>query len=124
MKTKVMVILVSAMVLMSLQNASVAVADEDVNLTAHYSAIIDELVMKCKYKTAMRHSKSNVIRDAAMLSCLKTTFYKKNKENLIRGMIEKNIGIKRYKVCYYLNTQFYNIVRPSKVTISNVNLSY
>lgn len=39
-------------------------------------------------------------------------------------MIEENIGIKRYRVSYYLNTQFYNIVRPSRVMLSNVDLSY
>jgi len=123
MKTKLLVILVGAAVLMNFQISSVAVADDDVNLTEHYSAIIEELVMQCKYKTAMRHSKSKVIRDAAMLSCLKTTFYRENKENLIHAMIEENIGIKRYKVCHYLNTQFYNIVRPSREAISSVNLT-
>ncbi|MDM8555891.1 hypothetical protein QUF75_14255 [Desulfococcaceae bacterium HSG7] len=117
MKAKVMVGLVGAMVLMSLQISSVTAAGENLNLTEYYSAIIDELVMKCKYKTAMRYSKSDTIQNAAMLSCLKTTFYKKNKKNLIRAMIEENIGIKRYKVRYYLNTQFYNIVRPSRVRI-------
>ena len=80
MKTKFAAILVGAMVLMNLQITSVAVADEEVNLTEYYGGIIDKLVMKCKYKTAMRHAKSKVIRDAAMLSCLKTTFYKENKE--------------------------------------------
>ncbi len=50
MKTKVMVSLVGAMVLMSLQIFSVTAAGENVNLTEYYSTIIDELVMKCKYK--------------------------------------------------------------------------
>ncbi len=123
MKTKLSAILISTVLLLGLQSTSLAGEAGDVNLNAHYGEIIDNLVAKCKFKTQMRYSKSEVIRKAAMLSCLKTTFYNKNREALIRGMIGDNIGLKRYKAEYYLNTQFYNLVRPHRQMVAKSYLS-
>lgn len=122
MKTKVTAILVGMMVFMSLALTQAAIAEDGVDLEAYYSGVIDKLIAKCKYKTDMRYSKSKAIRDAAMLSCLKTTFYKQNKERLIQAMIQADIGLKRYKVNYFLNSKFYKIVRPSGVQITHARL--
>jgi len=116
MKIKLSVVLIGAVLLSGLGIPSLAA--EDVNLEEHYGAIIDNLINKCKFKTQMRYSKSAIIRNAAMLSCLKTTLYKKNRETLIQAMLDDNIGTKRYRVEHYLNTQFYDLVRSRKAMIT------
>ena len=118
MKFKLFTVLISTILLLSLGSNSLASAADDVNLEEHYGTIIDNKIDKCKFKTQMRYSKSEVIRNAAMLSCLKTTFYKKNREALIQAMIDNNIGVKRYKIEHYLNSQFYNLIRPQRQKIA------
>ena len=122
MKFKQFTILFGAVLVFALGGNSLANAADHLKLKECYNDIIDDLIDKCKYKTQMRHSKSDVIRNAAMLSCLKITFYKKNRQALIQTMLDADIGIKRYKVEYYLNTQFYNLFRPHKQTVAKYYL--
>ena len=122
MKIKLSAVLVGAVLLLDLGSLPLTTAADDVNLKSHYGAIMDDLIARCKFNTPMRHSKSEVIRNAAMLSCLKTTFYKKNREALIHAIMTGNIGMKRYKVKYYLNTQFYDLVRSRNKTIAKAYL--
>jgi len=86
MKIRLVAVLISSVLLMGLQSSSLAGTNDDVNLKEHYGAIIDNLIDRCKFNTSMRNSKSEVIRKAAMLSCLKTTFYQNNREELIQAI--------------------------------------
>ena len=122
LKLKLFTVLIIAVLFSGLQSLSPASAADEVNLKEHYGAIIDNLIAKCKFNTSMRHSKSDVVRKAALLSCLKTTFYQNKREELILAMIENNIGIKRHQVEHYLNTQFYDLVRSRKKTIAKAYL--
>jgi hypothetical protein len=81
------------------------------NMESFYRAHIDELISKCESKVLWRNSRFEKIRQTAALACLKASFFKHRKEELIAGMIKENIGIKQYKVGHYLNSKFFRVLR-------------
>ena len=85
---------------------------DPVTLKTHYQAFIDQLISRCVYKeTAMADSRLKRIRRAAALNCLKASYFKSHKEILIKKLIAEEIGIKSYKIQYYLNKEFFTVLR-------------
>ncbi|UCE55813.1 MAG: hypothetical protein JSV31_10275 [Desulfobacterales bacterium] len=83
-----------------------------------YSAAIDKVILHCKNKTDLRHSRSEHLRRSAALSCMKAAYLKGYKDELIQEMIKADIGTSSYKIQYYLNQRFFNIIQPKYVALN------
>jgi hypothetical protein len=73
-----------------------------------YKAYIDELILKCDSKAARYNSRCQNIRRDAELYRLKAEFYRTNKVQLIKDMVQEDVGIKPYQMHYYLNHRFFD----------------
>jgi hypothetical protein len=58
------------------------------------------------------------LRRAAALSCMKAAYLKDYKDELIQEMIKADIGTRSYKIQYYLNQRFFNIIQPKYVALN------
>lgn len=86
-------------------------------LRSHYEVVIDKLISNCEYKEALlRDSKSENLRNAAAIGCLKAAYFKDHKDMLIEDLIAAEIGTKPYKIQYYLNSNFFSVLRTAKMT--------
>lgn len=83
-------------------------------LKALYEASIDELISKCESKTVLRNSKFGNVRSAAEIALMKAVFLNNHKEMLVQDMLGSNIGIKPYKIDYYLNHRFFATIRSKE----------
>jgi hypothetical protein len=86
-------------------------ADID-NLEAFYSTAIDKMISNCQNKSDLKHSKSEQLRRTAALSCMKAAYLKEYKNLLIREMIQADIGTQSYKIRYFLNERFFDVIQP------------
>jgi len=86
-------------------------------LKAFYEASIDERISKCESKTAMLNSKFGNVRSAAENALLKAEFLNNYKEILVQDMISSNVGIKPYKIDYYLNQRFFATIRSKEALV-------
>lgn len=77
-----------------------------------YSSAVSEAIQISKNKSALRNSKSANLRRAAALACMKAAFLLDYKEELVKEMINKEIGTKSYQIQHYLNKSFFGIIRP------------
>ena len=80
-----------------------------------YRTSIESTILKCEKKAELRTSRSKNIRQASETFCLKARFLKENKPELIRGMVEKNLALKEYKVNYYLDRQFFKDLKKTQL---------
>ena len=83
-------------------------------LKAFYEASIDKRISKCESKTALLNSKFGNVRSAAETALLKVAFLNNYREILVQDMLSSNIGIKSYKIDYYLNQRFFATIRSEK----------
>jgi hypothetical protein len=109
MKARVIIIF-SVIMFLAILWSSQATSQQagNLNLKSYYAAYIDELVSHCKNKASRHNSKSENIRQASALYCLKADFFKSHKETLVEEMAAQNIEAKTYKMNYYLNGRFFN----------------
>ncbi|MGD8342579.1 MAG: hypothetical protein PVI38_01555 [Desulfobacterales bacterium] len=114
MKRKAIKVL-SAMVLTGLMLTGPVVGGET-NRTS-LEAIVDEYISACEAKSAMLNSSSLNIRRAAMLSCLRATFCRTSKTELVDEMVARNIEAKPYKVHHFLNARFNEIVSAHQLAL-------
>ena len=80
------------------------------DLTAIYGGYIDREISLCACKSSMLTSKSDNLRLDARVSVLKAAYYSVNREDLIKEMRVLGIETKQYKVDYYLNKRFYDML--------------
>ena len=114
MKLKAIIVL-SAMVMAGLMLTGPAVSGE--NNRASLEAIVDEYISACEAKSAMLNSSSVNIRRAAMLACLRATFCRTSKTELIDEMVAQHIEAKPYKVHHFLNARFNEIVLSNQLAL-------
>jgi len=112
MKSKTTMILV-AIVMAGLIMTGPAVGNE--TNRASLEAIVDEYISACEAKSALLNSSSLNIRRAAMLSCLRATFCRTSKTELINEMVAQNVEAKPYKVHHFLNARFHEVVSSSQL---------
>ena len=74
--------------------------------TQFYNNCIVKKISKCQSKSIMLTSKSENLREYALLQSQKAAFYANEKDRLIKEMMEREIELKDYQVQYYLNTRF------------------
>ena len=114
MKLKAIIVL-SAMVMAGLMLTGPVVSGE--TNRASLKAIVDEYISACEAKSAMLDSSSVNIRRAAMLSCLRATFCRNSKTELLDEMVAQNVEAKPYKVQHFLNARFHEIVSSSHLAL-------
>ena len=107
MKTTIGVIGLSILLLIAVTDA---MGD---NLTDLYGRHIDKEISVCACKSDMLTSKSDNLRRNARVSVLKAAYYSANREDLIKEMQALGIEAKPYKVDYYLNKRFYNMLNQT-----------
>lgn len=86
---------------------------------AFYANCIDKKVTCCDRKGGMWNSRSENLRSCSRLAILKAIFLSANKEALIREMEANGVAMKAYKVDYYLNERFYEILDASFLTANS-----
>lgn len=114
MKLKAIIVL-SAMVIAGMMVTSPAMGGE--TNRAELEAIVDDYISACEAKSAMLNSSSENIRRAAMISCLRATFARKSRSELIDEMVARKIEPKPYKVHHFLNARFNDVVDSSKLAL-------
>jgi hypothetical protein len=73
-------------------------------------AIVDEYIAACEAKSAMLKSSSENIRRDAMLACLRATFCRNARAELIAELVGGNVAPKKHSVHHYLNARFEEVV--------------
>ena len=81
--------------------------DKNSQLKKYYGHFINEKISKCHSKAQLKKSKSKHLQNYAAMEIKKAAFLSENKELLIKEMVKREIGVKQYKIEYFLNTQFY-----------------
>ena len=84
--------------------------------------MVDIEISKCEHKAAMATSKFNKVRSAAELSGLKADYFRLHKKELIKDMMEEQIGLKAYKIQYFLNMKFFATHHQKNQTIAGTAL--
>lgn len=107
--------ILTAIVMAGLIMTGSAIGDE--TNRASLEAIVDEYISACEAKSAMLNSSSINIRRSAMLSCLRATFCRTSKTELIDEMVAQNIEAKPYKVHHFLNARFNEVVSTNKLAL-------
>lgn len=109
------IIMLSVMVMAGMMAKGPALGGE--TNRASLEAIVNNYISACEAKSAMLNSSSENIRRAAMLSCLRATFCRKSKSELIDEMIARNVKPKPYKVHHFLNARFNEVVDSNQLAL-------
>jgi len=80
-------------------------------LLKYYESCITKKIANCKAKTTLKNSRSVNLRRRADLATKQMIFLTTNKTMLIKEMVDQEIGQKHYKVDYYLNKRFNEMVK-------------
>ena len=109
MKRQILPIIFLTMLVFFLTSASVLCDEIEKNsqLIKYYDSFIEEKISKCHSKAQLRNSKSTNLQKCASLEIKKANYFVEYKELLIHEMVKSNIGLKEYKIEYFLNTKFY-----------------
>jgi hypothetical protein len=86
---------------------STCISSDKKKLAKFYEDCISCEIAKCEAKTALCKSRSAKLRCCAAKKLKKMEFLKNNKDMLIEEMIKNDIGVKPYKIEYFLNKKFY-----------------
>ena len=81
--------------------------EQNSQIKGYYENFINEKISKCYSKAQLIESRSTHLQNCAVRGIKKATFLSENKEMLIEEMVKSDIGVKRYKIEYFLNRQFY-----------------
>ena len=82
---------------------------------AELEAIVDAYIANCEAKSAMLDSRSEKIRRSAMLACLRATFCRTSRAELIDELVASNVEPKTHKVHHFLNSRFKDVVGASEL---------
>ncbi len=107
------IFILSAMVAAGMMLTVPALSDE--TNRAELEAIVDNYIAACEAKSAMLDSRSEKLRRSAMRSCLKATFCRTSRAELIEELVSRNIEPKPHKVHHFLNARFNVVVRAREL---------
>jgi hypothetical protein len=97
MKGRVLVLLVLGMcALFSLARADISTR----NLL--YEVWIEKEIGRCSLRANLVYSRGENLRNYGKKAAAQETFYRHNKYQLVREMVEETVGTKPYKVNYFL----------------------
>jgi hypothetical protein len=75
-------------------------------LELYYNDCITKKIVNCKrIASAENHSSSSMVRLVEMRSA-QAKFYRKHREELVKEMVERNIGREPHKIDHFLITKF------------------
>ena len=114
MKTKAVIIL--AVMVMAGMMVTGPVYGNETN-RAELEAIVDEYISACEAKSAMLNSSSKNIRRDAMRACLRATFCRNAKDELIDELVAGNVAPKKHTVHHYLNARFNEVVSAKQLAL-------
>jgi hypothetical protein len=77
---------------------------------AELEAVVDRYIASCEAKSTLLSSNSENIRRSATLACLKATYCRHHRKELVGEMLRKNIKPKPYKVRRFLSEKFLDAV--------------
>ena len=77
---------------------------------ADLEVIVDKYIAACEAKSAMLDSRSENIRRSAMRACLRATFCRTSRAELIDELVASNVDPKPHKVHHFLNARFNEVV--------------
>ena len=107
------IFILSAMVAVGMMLSVPALSGE--THRAELEAIVDEYIANCEAKSAMLHSKSENIRRSAMLACLRATFCRTSRAELIDELVASNVRPKTHTVHHFLNARFNEVVKATEL---------
>ena len=81
--------------------------EKNSQLKKYYDDFINEKISNCHSKAQLKESKSTNLQNFAIIEIKKANFFIANKEMLIEEMVISNIGVKQYKIDYFLNRKFF-----------------
>ena len=84
---------------------------ENEQLAKYYQEHISKCISKNKSKAVLQTSKSENLRSCGKIYKQKAVFLTNNQNVLVDEMIRKEIGTKPYKVDYYLNKRFNEMIK-------------
>ena len=84
---------------------------ENEELAKFYQEYISKCILKNKSKAALQTSKSENLRSCGKIYKQKAVFLTNNQNVLVNEMIRNEIGTKPYKVDYYINKRFNEIIK-------------
>ena len=79
--------------------------------------IVDKYIAACEAKSAMLDSRSKNIRQAAMRACLRATFCRTSRTELIDELVASNVEPKSHKVHHFLNARFNEVVGATELAL-------
>ena len=82
---------------------------------AELEAIVDAYIANCEAKSAMLNSRSENIRRSAMLACLRATFCRTSRTELIDELVTRNVEPKPHTVHHFLNSRFKVVVGDTEL---------
>ena len=92
---------------LGISSANCVEVDKNTQLKKYYENFINEKISKCRSKAQLKESRSAHLQNCAAVESKKATFLSENKEMLIKEMLKRDIGVKSYKIEYFLNKIFY-----------------
>jgi hypothetical protein len=85
--------------------ASLAHADMS-QLELHYNDHITKKIVNCKRIASTKNQNNPCMIRLVTMRSAQAEFYKKHREELIKGMVASNIGTEQHKIDYFLTTKF------------------
>lgn len=107
MKTKAALIFAVLTIAASIMALPALANDEnEAEVKAKIEALVDEYINSCNAKSELLSSRSENIRRSARRSCLKASYCRHNREELIQDMLDSKVAPKPYKVQLFLSERF------------------
>lgn len=102
------IIIFTAMMLTAVVCAVPALASDknEAEARAKLVVLVDEYIDSCNAKSALLGSSSENIRRSATISCMKASYSRHNKAELIQEMLDSNVEPKPYKIQHFLSEKF------------------
>ena len=88
---------------------STCISGDKEELAQFYQDFIANEIHQCQAKAYLVKSRSEKLRFCAAGKLKKAAFLQNNKDMLIKEMIKNDIGVKPYKIDYFLNKKYYEL---------------
>lgn len=106
MKTTAILITILAIAASICTLPALAETTNQTEVRAKLEALVDEYINSCDAKSELLSSRSENIRNSARRSCMKASYCRNNREELIQEMLDRKIDPKSYKVRLFLSERF------------------
>jgi hypothetical protein len=109
-KTLIITAMIMVVIFMGTTSATGQTGESE-QLAKYYQAYISKCILKNQSKAVLQTSRSENLRSCGALYKQKAIFLTNNRKSLVDELIRKKIGTKPYKVDYYLNKKFNEMIK-------------